>query len=253
VLDRTLRTVIVTSQLTYVQGNYQALFEELLSTASDCVAGVIFLQNLDSKTFRSVLGLGYLGAYRVQRLLLSNIAKLPFKRREQLISKYKIPCATFGSMNDQEAIDWIKELRANLVVNARTRCIYKSKILESVPLGCVNIHHGLLPKYRGTMCDLYALSEGREAGFSIHKMNNKIDAGEIFKTQVTSPGDEKNYIAHLERGAMVEGRVLGEWLNSVNSLQSLPQGTPNQAQDIVFSKNPSRSRVQKMKRNGMIV
>jgi len=253
VFNGRLKCILVTSQLTYVPGNYTSLFSELLKTSAQHIAGVIFLKNIDSKTLKSILGLGYLGAFQVQKTLMKNLVELPLQKRKKLLSRYEIPWTSFGSMNDPEVKDWVHKKEAHLIINARTRCIYKKSILNSVPLGCINVHHGILPSYRGTMSDLYALSEGRRAGFSIHKMNEKIDDGLIYHTEYSSKGHEKNYIRYLERSASNEGTALGRFILDVQKKKSLPDGQPNLSDEIVFTKNPTREAVKTMKSKGMIL
>ena len=97
--------------------------------------------------------------------LTRNIVELPLKRREKLISGRDLPTLRAKTMKDPRIIAWIRGQDIDLVINLRTRCIYRSEVLDASKLGCINIHHGLLPLYRGAMCDLFALSENRPAGF----------------------------------------------------------------------------------------
>src|SRR6476619_6211503 len=57
------------------------------------------------------------------------------------------------NVNGSEALELIKKHDIDLIVNARTRAIFKKDILNATRLGCINIHHGLLPEQRGLMCD----------------------------------------------------------------------------------------------------
>lgn len=249
-----IRVLFVTSQVTYIPRNYLDLFKEFLSENSSVeVAGLILLQNLDFSLLKSVAGLSYLGANKVQRSLLKNIIELPLKKRENLFTKRELPVAIFKSMNDASAIKWVKEKNIDIIINVRTRCIYKSEILSIPKLGCINIHHGILPKYRGTMCDLYALSENREAGFTIHQMNKKIDDGLIFTAKAVSKGDDNDYVNYLQKGAAIEGRELSKLMDEIARNKVLPDGTENRTQEKVYTKNPTRQQIKNFKRKGMIL
>jgi len=248
-----LKTILVVSQLNYVPENYLGLFETLLTQASQHIAGVIFLKNLDLQLAKTILGLRYLGAKRIQRQVLKNIVNLRLRQREKLLGAYKIPFTRLPSMNDPQAIDWCRSKGADLIVNARTRCIYKSDILDLPKLGCLNVHHGLLPKYRGTMCDLYALYEGRPAGFSIHRMNKKIDDGPVFEVIETSPPQERDYLAHLRASSRKEGETLARLLKKIHVEGQLPEPLKCVDEALPMTRNPNRKTVSEMLKKGMLL
>ncbi|MEK6624781.1 MAG: formyltransferase family protein, partial [Bdellovibrionota bacterium] len=159
----------------------------------------------------------------------------------------------FESMNSDEAIKLVKDLEIDVVVNMRTRCIYKRPILEAPHLGCINIHHGLLPEYRGTLCDLYALSEGRPAGFSIHHMVEKVDAGALYKRCEVGQGD-RNYQEYLKRSAITEAKILSEIFSYIEKEGRLPEPlaihspTPHH-----YSKTPNHKQIRAMIDQGLIL
>jgi methionyl-tRNA formyltransferase len=247
-----LRVVFVTSKVTYVPRNYEDLFTEFFKNISNIeVAGLILLDNLDLSLIKSVAGLKYLGANKVQRTLIKNIIYLPLKKREKLFQKRNIEVKEFKSMNDAEAIEWCNKKDIDVIINVRTRCIYKTDILQTPKLGCINIHHGILPTYRGTMCDLYALSENRPAGFTIHQMNKKIDDGVIFKATEVSQGEHNDYIDYLQVGAAIEGKDLAELMNETSKLGNFPAGQINKCDSKIYTKNPTREQVKYFKKNGM--
>lgn len=247
-----IRVIFVTSQVTYIPRNYEDLFIEFFRNCEDVkVVGLILLKNLDSSLLKSVAGLSYLGANKVQKTLLKNIINLPKRSRQNIFEKRGIEVEIFNSMNDEEAKQWCQSKNVDVIINVRTRCIYKKDILKVPKLGCINIHHGILPTYRGTMCDLYALSEKREAGFTIHQMNRKIDDGMIFKTCTVSNGEHSDYIDYLELGASLEGSELALLLNETSKNGKFPDGIINKTDEKIYTKNPTRKQVLLMKKNGM--
>lgn len=252
-----MKVLLVTSLLTYMPRNYLDLFDALLREVPDYIHGLVLLDNLDHKVLKSIIGLPLLGASNVFTELLTNIAKLPLRERERLMERHHKKVYKIKSMNSKEAIEITKNANIDLIINLRTRDIYKKEILAAPNYGCLNIHHGLLPKYRGTMCDLYALSEGRPAGFSIHMMNEKIDAGDIHQVVTVAQGEEKNYIEYLGKTAAVEGRALASLLRSfhreIETTGALPKGEANQSSEKVYTKNPTRAQVAQMKKKGMIL
>lgn len=65
-----------------------------------------------------------------------------------------------------------------------------AEILSLPPLGCVNIHASLLPKYRGAAPIQHAILSGdKETGVTSMYMSEKMDAGDIILTEKTQIGE----------------------------------------------------------------
>ncbi|MCP4913267.1 MAG: hypothetical protein GY909_09110 [Oligoflexia bacterium] len=251
-----MNIVLVTSQITYVPKNYLGVLENLFAHLNKDLVKVkafITLKNLDQSVLKSTLGLYALGASKTANSLVKNIVELPKRSREKFCEERKIRTLSFSTMNDPEVVSLIKDLNIDLIINMRTRCIYKKDILEAPRLGCVNIHHGILPKYRGTLCDLYALSENRPAGFTIHMMNKKIDAGKIIKAVEVDSGTEKNYAQYLSKAADIEGIELAKILNQWAQSKKIPSEIKNECDSPVFTKNPKRNQIKQFKKQGLIL
>lgn len=254
-----LRILFVTSRVTYMPDNYFELFETFLKLRADWVKGLVLLDNLDQKTFIQTLGLPLLGAKQIGFQLLKNIFELPFKKREKLFTKHSIPTVAWPSMNCKEALNFVKENEIDLIVNLRTRCIYKSPILSAPKIGCLNIHHGLLPDYRGTLCDLYALTEDRSAGFSIHEMVEKIDAGilhavvPVASKEETLENKKFSYMKYLKMTGKKEAQSLYDLCTKIESSGSFPEGLDNTPSKKSFTKNPNKKQIKEFIQKGFIL
>lgn len=249
-----MKTLIVTSEVTYVPNNQQPLFEELFKEAAPHIAGLVVLNVVSASLFKQIAGLYLAGCTNFANCLGRNILQLPLKKREALWKSRHLPILRAKSMNEPQIIRWVKENNIDLIVNLRTRCIYREGILSAPKLGCINIHHGILPKYRGTFCDLYALSESRPAGFTIHRMNGGIDAGEILFSKEVSDGNEKNYVRYLSITGYEEGRALADLINYMAENGILPKGSPNAYTRPVVTKTPgNKSEIKKLLASGMIL
>lgn len=257
-----MKILFVTSETTYIPGNYLDLLQELLEyqasnknegTQKWSLCAVVSVKTLDKNLIKTIIGLPLLGVFDLTKTLIRNIGELPFKKRSKLCARYKIPHMKVDSMNDESIINWVKQNDVDLILNLRTRSIYKRRILNAPNIGCVNIHHGLLPKYRGTFCDLYALSEGREAGFSLHKMEEKVDAGEIYKVVTVDKGSERNYRNYLKKTIKPEIETLINFFNECAKKKELPEGTPNTTSEKKYTKNPTRKTIYEFKERGLIL
>jgi methionyl-tRNA formyltransferase len=250
-----MKSVLVTSRVTYVPQNYLHALRGALESAPGEIAGLVLLDNLEYSLLGRAAGLYALGCPRLASTLSVNILGLSvgIDPRVKLFEKAGLPVVQFESMNSTEALNWIGDNEIDLIVNMRTRCVYKEQILNKPRLGCINIHHGLLPDYRGTMCDLYALAEGRAAGFSIHVMTKKIDAGPILRRYVVSPpgSGHRDYVEYLESASRIEGVVLADLLKEIAKRDEIPDGIANEARIPVYSRNPDRSGIRRLRDGGL--
>jgi methionyl-tRNA formyltransferase len=93
---------------------------------------------------------------------------------------------------DQELIREVRSLGAQLLVVAAYGKIFKPEFLSLFPLGGINLHPSLLPRFRGPSPISAAILAGdAETGVSIQKIAPKFDTGDILD-QRTHPlrGDE---------------------------------------------------------------
>lgn len=259
---------MVLSQVNYMPDNYNGIVTGLINAIQDgqsqnCenltqieVVGCASLKTLDASLLKTILKLPLVGVLNLPKQLAKNIYSTLRCSRERICSDFSIPHLLWDTMNSKEAIDWVKRNDIDLVLNLRTRCIYKSEVLAAPKLGCINIHHGILPQYRGTFCDLYALYEQREAGFSIHKMAKKVDAGEIYRTKVVNSGTVKNYSHYLEQTVSLEVASLIDFLKECTNQRpaKLPPGIENKMknnQKPRYTKNPTPKTIKEFKKAGM--
>jgi methionyl-tRNA formyltransferase len=87
---------------------------------------------------------------------------------------------------EPEALETLQSLRPDLVVVAAFGQILPQAVLDVPPLGSINIHSSLLPKYRGAAPINWAILDGQEeTGVTIMKMALALDAGDIISQTVT--------------------------------------------------------------------
>ena len=74
----------------------------------------------------------------------------------------------------------IRELEPDIIVTAAYGRILTKEVLEVPPLGCINVHGSLLPKYRGASPIQYSLINGdRVTGITTMYMDEGMDTGDI--------------------------------------------------------------------------
>jgi methionyl-tRNA formyltransferase len=86
---------------------------------------------------------------------------------------------------DAKAREDIAALKPELLVSFAYGRIFGPKFLELFPLGGINIHPSLLPKYRGpSPIQAAILNRDRETGISIQTIAAEIDCGDILAQEV---------------------------------------------------------------------
>jgi len=88
---------------------------------------------------------------------------------------------------DKDAIDSIRNYGCEYGICVAYGKIFPEELIASFPLGVLNVHYSLLPKYRGaTPLEAALLADDPETGVTIQKMVKALDAGDIIE-QVATP------------------------------------------------------------------
>jgi folate-dependent phosphoribosylglycinamide formyltransferase PurN len=251
-----MKIAVVTSEVTFVAENYNQFLDNLFSNSRNFEINLIVLKNNSPKLFLKGIGLILMGAKTIGINLIKNSLKALGRDHQKVAAKYYISTSYYPSANDPNFLTFVKDNQIDLIVNARTRDIYKKKILKSTRLGCINIHHGILPEYRGTMCDLFALYSEKPAGFSIHKMESKIDDGVILLTKSVTDKNSKdamNFPMHIYNSSKIEGIEMSKILKIIKDTNQLPIERENISSRVTYTKNPNYSMIREMKRKGMVL
>lgn len=103
----------------------------------------------------------------------------------------------------------LSDIAPDLIVAAAYGKILPKEILELPPLGCVNIHASLLPKYRGAAPIHRAVIEGEtETGVTLMYMEEGMDTGDMIAKVSTAIGDKTASILHDELAELGAGLLL---------------------------------------------
>lgn len=94
-----------------------------------------------------------------------------------------------------DIIDELRTLKADVAVLAAYGRIVKQEIIDIFPLGIVNIHPSLLPKYRGpTPIETAMLNRDTVTGVSIMHLTAGMDEGPIYaQTEIALTGSETKF------------------------------------------------------------
>ena len=162
-------------------------FEELIPAVPDSVhiVGVTILPAFQERlpaTAKRVFRL--YGSVDFTRLCL-RFAGLRMRGRDisRLTKKAGIPLIGTRSVNSEDYLRRVAELAPDVIVSVAAPEIFRPPLLSMPRLGCLNVHSGRLPAYRGMMPVFWQLLKGETAAVvTVHEMVEAIDAGRVLDT-----------------------------------------------------------------------
>ncbi|MBM7581897.1 methionyl-tRNA formyltransferase [Caldicoprobacter guelmensis] len=151
-----------------------------------------------------------------------------------------IPVYQPEKVRDPEFIKILRGLAPDLIVTAAYGQILPKEILDIPPLGCVNVHASLLPKYRGSSPIQQALMDGEtETGITIMYMDVGMDTGDIIlQKSIPIYPDEQAGELH-DRLAVLGGQALAEALKMFEN--GRPEGRPQEHDKATYCKKIDKS------------
>jgi folate-dependent phosphoribosylglycinamide formyltransferase PurN len=113
----------------------------------------------------------------------------PLRAPETFVPRYR--AITVPNHNGHECLAFVRDATLGLLVNAGTPRRIGRPLIESTPGGVLNVHPGILPKYRGATCCEWAIYHDDPVGVTAHFMDEGLDSGPIIFDRVlkVSPGE----------------------------------------------------------------
>jgi methionyl-tRNA formyltransferase len=113
-----------------------------------------------------------------------------------------VPVFQPETLRDKNVRRQLRAYHADIFVVAAYGLIIPPKVLAIPPLGCVNVHASLLPKYRGASPIQRCLMNGDTAtGITIMYMDRGIDTGDIILQRELDIGDDEGFVSLHDRMA----------------------------------------------------
>lgn len=151
-----------------------------------------------------------------------------------LALQHDIPVWQPVKLRDGTAEKILRELAPDVVAVTAYGRILPKALLDIPPLGCVNIHGSLLPKYRGAAPIQWAVINGEaETGVTAQYMAEAMDAGDIIGVKKTAilPGETAGEL--FERLAPMGAELLCETLRKLES--GTVERTPQEESAATFA------------------
>jgi methionyl-tRNA formyltransferase len=133
----------------------------------------------------------------------------------------------------------LAELKPELIVVAAFGQILPPAILDLPPLGCVNVHPSLLPKYRGAAPFQMAVIKGEtRTGVSVYRMDQGMDTGPLLLTREVEIGEAETAEELGKRLAVIGGELVNEAIKGLKqgTLKPVPQDEQGASYAPLFKK-----------------
>jgi methionyl-tRNA formyltransferase len=219
---RRLRLLIITEEdPIYVIQFFRVFLAEIPPSEFE-ICGIVIQQAFHEplhRTLRRMVGFyGPLGTARLGfRFLRAHL-------RNQTIRALAAPRGMLivptQSVNDPSFIQTAAALEPDLLVSVAAPEIFRRQLLDVPKLGAINIHSGRLPEYRGMLPSFWQMARKESSvTITVHRMAEKVDAGEILGTQ-TFPLSARDNLDRVISGTKQEGARL-----LIRVLQQIRNGT----------------------------
>ena len=137
--------------------------------------------------------------------------KVTFSPVKEYALSQSLPVYQPTTLRDEAALELVKGLAPELTVVAAYGKLLPEEILAVPPLGSINVHSSLLPKYRGAAPINWAILNGETTtGVSIMYMAKALDAGDVILQKSTAIGPEEDAPALTARLAQLGAEALSE-------------------------------------------
>jgi methionyl-tRNA formyltransferase len=128
-----------------------------------------------------------------------------------------------------DVVEQLRALAPQAMVVVGYGQIIPAAILDIPPLGAVNVHASLLPKYRGAAPVQWAIARGeRRTGVTTMRLDAGLDTGPVLLRWETSIGEEETAPELSDRLAIAGANLLARTLFDLPHLDPQPQD-PSQA------------------------
>jgi methionyl-tRNA formyltransferase len=128
---------------------------------------------------------------------------------KQLAVDAGLPVLQPEKIRGMDFLNLIGELQPDLIVVTAYGRILPGPLLNLPPLGTINVHGSLLPKYRGAAPVQWALLNGeQETGVTIMQMDEGMDTGDILLTEKIPISQDDTAATLMKKLAELGGRAL---------------------------------------------
>jgi methionyl-tRNA formyltransferase len=135
---------------------------------------------------------------------------------KQCALRHGLPVEQPVTLRDSDAVERLQRWSADVMVVAAYGLLLPQSILQTPPLGCINIHASVLPRWRGAAPIQRAIAAGdRVSGVTIMQMDAGLDTGPMLLTHLAPIGPRDTGETLHDRLAALGAKALMEALDQI--------------------------------------
>ena len=145
---------------------------------------------------------------------------------KEVALEHGLPVFQPENFREDETVQQLAELKPDVVAVVAYGRILPQRVLDVAPLGFINIHASLLPRYRGSAPYQWAVLDGlQETGVSAMYLCREMDAGDVIDVAKTPIDPNETAGMLLDRLAVLGAELLSSTLSKVEKgeAKGIPQ------------------------------
>ncbi len=160
-----------------------------------------------------------------------------------------VPCELVPKVNDADFLQRLKDMKTDLIVSVSCPQIFRTPLIELAPLGCLNMHGALLPRYRGIAPSFWMMAHGEtKAGVTVFFVNEDIDAGDVVEVEEFDILPDETLDEFIVRSKRIACDVLLRAIRKVEAGD--PQTMPLKKEEGSYFGFPTREAYRDFRRQG---
>jgi methionyl-tRNA formyltransferase len=201
---------------------------------------------------------GWVGILKLVKYLIAQRVKTFFARLggnrlhctiQGISNDYGISVIRMDGLNSKEALSSMGGSPPDWIVSVAASERFGAELLSLPTLGCVNIHSGRLPKYRGMMPTFWQMANTEKViTITVHRMTTKFDEGDIVSEMELPITDGETLHELIVRSKVAGGEFFANVLSQLY-LDPLATGRKPEGEKCYFS-FPTREAVEKFRAAG---
>lgn len=177
---------------------------------------------------------------------------LPAARRKyfqvsEIAGEKNIPFLQVEDINDPIVIDFVKKSKADLGVSVLLMQKVKRNLLSVPKFGCINLHPGLLPQYKGTFMHFWPLFHREKwGGVTVHRMTEELDTGKILAVKRFKIKRHYSQQCLIEKSAETGGKLMIKVIRNIAKKNEFSVSFAKWKQKLSYFSYPSLEAVRKL-------
>lgn len=130
-------------------------------------------------------------------------------------AEFGFPVVEVPNLNGPDARRALAESRADLGISIGNRAIEEA-VFTLPALGMINLHHGMMPTYRGGPAAFWEIYYGEQTmGISVHRIDSQLDHGDLLGIETVPIRSGETPADVMERAYAVDHRLVERVVNDL--------------------------------------